>query len=147
MWLTHRGTLADFMLKNLDPSSCKCLSTWTNLTKGSSKYQWPLYWILNSPNLISLNRIAKKFPKPCGMLILISILRLLRIIRTLKSASLKNKILKLTEANKQLEKAKWFPKPQVLLPWLHCLSIHLKCNHFPSFYFTHAYTLPSVPPY
>ena len=127
------------MFKNLDPSSCEYLSKWTNLTEDSSKYQWPLYWLLNSPNLISFNRIAKKnFQNP------VECLFWLIFWDFLKSASLKNKILKLTEANKQLKKAKWFPKPQVLLSWLHCLSIHLKCNHFPSFYTTHAYTLPHI---
>ena len=59
------GTLADFVFKNCVPASA-FLTKCTNLTKGNLQYQWSLWEILKSSNVIFLKlnwiRIAQKCP-------------------------------------------------------------------------------------
>ena len=83
-----------------------CISKWTNLPKGNLAHQWPLWGTFEIPKLIKRNWtiIALKFLKLNGTPIINWYFEDSKCYQEPKIASLQNKILRATEANKQLKK-------------------------------------------
>lgn len=76
------------------------LMKWIDLTKDNLEYQWPLWGILKLQNFSFLKldwtTVAQKFPELKGMLISLGS----QCYKNSEIASLQNKALRLTEANR-----------------------------------------------
>ena len=154
------------MFKNCGPSSCAFLTKGTNLSKGNLEYQRPFWGTFKISKLNFLKteldynsseisraewyayfnwhfKASKHYQKP-------------------KTASLQNKILRLTEANKWLKKDKMAPEVsgssswlrlrlhlwhRLSLPWLLVARLCLQHHFNHSFYTASASSLPSIPSY
>ena len=120
------------MFTDRGPSSCTFLNKWIDLTKNNLEHPWPLWGTFELPKVTFLKTKVDSHSFEIAQTewntYFDGYFEASKHYQESNIASLQNEILRLTEANKQLQ-TKWLPNHLIPLPHLLCLWTGMLGSH------------------